>query len=488
MADYTIPLQIQQPNMLGAMGNMLGVAQGAQALQTGALQQQRIGINLQSEAQANQERKNVIDAYTNGDPALRPGPDGIIDPIAARTRLQQLAPQTNDQYFQGIQTSNQAAIKTNTDLQSLGSEGLKSLGDYLTPHLKANTNGTFSAKASEVAQAADDWAAAVGSPVAKRLANQFTSSLQSKADDDTAVGQIAKSAILRGQTLATQLDATTPGTSFLSTGQKIKQVVSASRLSGLPLGGQVGTGIQTDVPPTATTMVNGQPQYVGVRPQEAGTAPIAAGPQLGQPELAQVGAGVVGNHFAGLQAEAARASTFEGIARNIQDLAPKAITGTEADRLAFVNGLLAQILPGQTPPDNLKTATDLLQKNMSMLNLQGETATNFKTAITQMAQPHGTMSPTAMKDAAAQLIGQVRMKQSLASYFAPDFNYAQTTGDQSHYMAKLQAINPLTDARAWQFSAMSAEDQKRFRAGLSPQDDAALGQKYKALKALGLIQ
>ena len=479
MPDYTIPLQFQQPNTLGALGNMVNTAQGIQAFQTGQIAQQRLGINLQSELQANQERKNVIQAMQSNDPDLMPGPDGIIPQAQALAKLQQLAPQTWSQYASNINTTNSQATTVNRQLMDLGQERLQGLGEALTSKVGR--------PASEVAQAVNDWAEA--NPQGKKVANLFLDSLNKAGENQDMVTAVTRHASLRANALASQIEATTPGLTIVGTGQTAQPVVTAQRLTQLPIGAQVGPGVQMTVPPTATTMVGGQPQYVGVRPNQGpGTAPIPAAAMLGQPELAAGGAGVINQHFGALQAGAAQSSMFEGIARNIQNLAPKAITGTEADKLAFVNGILAQITPGQALPDNLKTATDLLQKNMSMLNLQGDTATNFKTSITQLAQPHGTMSPTAMRDAASQLIGQARMKQSLAGYFAPDFAYATTTGDQSHYMGKLQAVNPLTDPRAWEFASLPPEDQKRFRARLSPQDDAELGAKYKRLKALGLIQ
>ena len=41
MADYSVALQAQTPNMLGAMGNIVNAAQAIQSFQTGQIQQQR---------------------------------------------------------------------------------------------------------------------------------------------------------------------------------------------------------------------------------------------------------------------------------------------------------------------------------------------------------------------------------------------------------------------------------------------------------------
>jgi hypothetical protein len=125
---------------------------------------------------------------------------------------------------------------------------------------------------------------------------------------------------------------------------------------------------------------------------------------------------------------------------------------------------------------------------MSQLNLQGNVASDMRSMMTQMAQPHMTMSEDAIKEAAGQLIGQAQMKKSIGTAMTPEYNHAVASGDTTLYRAKRDAITNIADPRVWEFNSLSPKDQKAFRARLSPQDDAALGQKYKAANALGLLQ
>jgi hypothetical protein len=258
--DYSIPLQVQQPNTLGMMGNIVNAAQGFQNLQTGAIQQKRLGINLQSEQQANQERKDVINAYQNKDPDLMPDEFGMVDQNRATAKLQQLAPQTYNQYLQNIGTSNQSAIKTNQDMQSLGSENLKSLGQYLQPLVKTNSDGSFSAKASDVTKAIDDWVTTINSPSAKRTGDTVLSRLKNMgSDNDNAVGEFTRNAALRANALAAQIDATTAGVSIVGAGGTANPVVTASKLSGRGLMSAAGAPIPMTLGPGEVERIEQDP-------------------------------------------------------------------------------------------------------------------------------------------------------------------------------------------------------------------------------------
>src|SRR6201987_5478717 len=164
MADYTIPLGVQQPNIIGALGNIVNTAQGIQGLQTGQIQQQRLGINLQSEVQANNERKAVVSAMSS-DPDLQADPTtGLFDKAKATAKLQQLAPQTWSYYTGNIATHNQANLKTNDALIGLDADARTALSKIAASHVGQNDpEGT----ANDISE----WMANTKGPQARQLGN-----------------------------------------------------------------------------------------------------------------------------------------------------------------------------------------------------------------------------------------------------------------------------------------------------------------------------
>jgi hypothetical protein len=70
-------------------------------------------------------------------------------------------------------------------------------------------------------------------------------------------------------------------------------------------------------------------------------------------------------HFGGLQDQAAGAQLVSGLTGNIKALAGKAITGTgTATSWPTRTACSRTFLPGEHKVDDLKTATDLLDKNV----------------------------------------------------------------------------------------------------------------------------
>lgn len=266
--DPSIPLQIQTPNPIGMMGNLVNTAQGVQNLQTGAIQQQRLGINLQSEAQANQERQNVIQAVQS-DPDFKPGADGIIDTAKVMPKLMQLAPQTYNQYAQNISTSNGNATTVNKQLMDLGQDKIKSLGETVTSKVGR--------PASEVADAVDQWAEA--NPQGRKVADLFISTL-GKADTQDKVDAVTKGAALRANAISSQLEATTPSVSLVQQGPQAQGVVTASKLSGQPLMAPVGKPVPMGAAPGYQVDAAGNlVQVPGFMPGRGG--PTQAAPQTG---------------------------------------------------------------------------------------------------------------------------------------------------------------------------------------------------------------
>ncbi len=249
------------------------------------------------------------------------------------------------------------------------------------------------------------------------------------------------------------------------------------------LGAQAGAPAQAaaGAPPVAGTGAAAIPPV----PPIAG-APIQSGPAIGQKSLKEGSVSFVNNHFNTLQSNAAAEEKMSGIAQNIEDYADHAITGTAEDKLNFWNGLLAQAGLGKA--NDIKTATDLLQKNMSMFTQNTPAATDAKQLINILSQPHPTMSPQAIKGAAGQLVGQLKMDRDAANYFMPEKAKADQTGDTSGYMTKLAQFNKVDDPRVWQFAGMSPAGQAAFKARMSPAEQKQFGAKIATLLQMGFFQ
>ncbi len=253
--DASIPLQGQTPNTLANIGSVVGTAQGLQALQTGQIQQQRLGINLQAEQQANQERQAVVAAIQSKDPDLTPGPDGIVDQGRATAKLQQLAPQTYNSY-----------------LRALGQSLTKDLGDTLQPALGGPIKGKL--------EAAQDWMDRNSNvPMAQKIGKQFIQGLgtvKSKQDGGDDGDAITLAAAKRANTISEQIAASTPGVGLVQEGAQIQPRVTASNLSGLPLMSKVGEPIPMSIPPGYMTDASGKLVKVGGVNNQGAPAPAPA--------------------------------------------------------------------------------------------------------------------------------------------------------------------------------------------------------------------
>jgi hypothetical protein len=267
MPDYTIPLQVQTPNMLGALGNMVNTAAGIQSLQTGQIQQQRLGINLQSEVQANQERKSVIAAMAN-DPDLQPDPStGLVDPAKATTKLQQLAPQTWSYYTGNINTHNQATTKTNDMLIGLDQDARQALARITASHVGQKDP-------SSLVNDINDWMDNTKGPQAKQLGNDIISRVGKIGNNSQAYDAFLKTASLRAESVPNIIAARQAGVSTIASGGKIQAAATAPNWSGTPQMAPVGEAIQTTLGPEGiekleTDPVSGQAVIVRRSPQGA---------------------------------------------------------------------------------------------------------------------------------------------------------------------------------------------------------------------------
>lgn len=92
--DNAIALQVQTPDSFRTIGNVLNMAQGAQALQSGKQQIQLQGIDLQKAQQANQERLNLQQFMSNPDNFQT---NGRIDLDKINSTIPKIAPYTGAQ-------------------------------------------------------------------------------------------------------------------------------------------------------------------------------------------------------------------------------------------------------------------------------------------------------------------------------------------------------------------------------------------------------
>ena len=484
MADYSLPAQIQQPNLLGAMGNLVDTARGIQAFQSGAIQQQRLGINLQSEVQANQERKNVIQAMQE-DPDLQPGPNGTIDAPTAISKLQKIAPQTWATYAQNINTINQGVNTTNDQLMKNGSEALRELGQVLQPEI-----GT---PMSNVLSVAKQWSDKQDTPAARNAYSMLETSM-GKIPDPTnqkAVNAVTTVAVKRAHSLADQIDAQTAGTTFVSEGGQIEQKVTAPRLSGLPIGATVGKPIGTSLAPQVVFDAAGKPHFVGGMPSNGGTTGGAAGgttwPSKIEVQAQSAAAEDMTNHFAGLNASSQSLPLVTSLTKTIEGLAPQAFTGPGGDKRQYMAGL-ARVF-GINLTGDAQTDTNLLNKAIAQLNISTPAGTDAARLLVEAGQPNSNMDPAAIKEAAGTIRGQILMNQAERNFLTTTRYSNKGSGDPGTYQQGRQMFEANADPRVWQYEDLAKSNPAAARVFIARQPDKAdLIRKTAALEQMGFFR
>jgi hypothetical protein len=242
------------------------------------------------------------------------------------------------------------------------------------------------------------------------------------------------------------------------------------------------SGPTTPNGPDRTYLPGQAPAPVG----QAGPAHfVATGTPMGVSDSNQGNVDVVNKHWTAVGNDAQNAQTNIGIAQNIKAYADKALTGKQGDKLAAVNGLLSVF--GQGGQTDISTATDLLQKNMARLSLtsrQGAGGTDAAGALATAANPHGTMTAEAIKDAADQVIGAQKMALAQQQLLQP----FKLNNDVAGYQSTLSKFNQAADPRVWQFQGMTPDQRAHFKAGMSPADQKAFSSKIRTLEGMGAIQ
>lgn len=377
----------------------------------------------------------------------------------------------------------------------------------------------------------------------KNVLSQFgqhlkTGLLQAK-DDPAAQSKLIQSAARMLLPQPTQQDMATPGGVAVDNGQQ-SSIVSTKPGTAVPAGQSLpGTSVQRQLPPNTPVMgadASGAPTpgYLGPQgsapqpgrlgsPEANGSATtsasthnrlgilqqelesaktpedraaiqremsrlggkpssfVASGLPVGQSENISNNVQEMNRHFSGLQDQAAGSQLVAGLTGNIKALANKAITGTNGDKLAYANGLLAQLGIGKS--EDLKTATDLLEKNMAQLSLGSGGSTDAARTLVQAARPNSHMTPEAIGEAADQVAGQVKANVAMRNMLQP----LKLMGDVDSYSKTRTRLEGIADPRAFQFADYGPQQQVEMLKRLTPQDRAGLRSKIQKLEELHMF-
>jgi hypothetical protein len=515
--DPNIPLGITPPPPINALQTLAGV----QSYQTNALQQKALGAQIQSNQAQSQAIQQNTDANGNVDwkgatSALAKDPNGgyNILPFA--------------QASQGLQTGQIGLQRAQVGLDS---DQLSNAQSHLNWAYQ-----TASAVANNPSATTDDVFKAISQSVKNgqitpQIASQAISDMPPPGAPAGALQRWAANHAAQAAGAAAQLGLAQPSVSTVDTGPAIQQVAT-DKLTGTPtITGTFNKGLSPETASTPTpsfdaatnTPVNitrgqfiqqatggagqppplpsvampaGMPSGNGAAgsavPLPSGPAPgipggvrgVPTGPALGVSGSNDGNVATVNTHWSALSNDAANAQTNIGLAQNIKSYASQAATGKQGDKLAAANGLLSVFgVGGQT---DLNTATDLLQKNMARLSLSSRSAaggTDAAGALATAANPHGSMTMTAIKDAADQVIGSQQMALSEQKLLQP----YKLQNNVAGYQQAQTAFNQAADPRIWQFQNMDPQQRAQFKAGMSPADQKTFGAKIRTLEGLGAI-
>jgi len=289
-----------------------------------------------------------------------------------------------------------------------------------------------------------------------KTADAISTTLKYQAlHNPTQVRQALINMTQQQQGAAGQQGAALPAPQMVNDGQKITPTATGNpALTGVPAGSPQGVSTQQQLPPTAQTMINGQPQYIG--PQAAkgpGSAPVASGPAIGQ--VAGVEGPVAANnaHFAQVQQDASAAATRISALQTIKQEIPAALTGGGDWRRKFLSQVSGVFGLG----NDAQTANDVMAKNLAVLASQGGN-TDAARSLGEMANPSFHMTKEAAAKAADQLMGIEAKKQAAGKLFTG------TPTNSPEYAQKLQEWNSHADPRAFEFARKSPAERARMKA------------------------
>lgn len=212
----------------------------------------------------------------------------------------------------------------------------------------------------------------------------------------------------------------------------------------------------------------GQPQAQPQgQPVMSANPTTAAGQVLGQ--TAKTGTEDWNTTFTDAQAVPVRVQALE----KIRDLSKKTTTGTGADQVRLLGGVLDLLGIDSKSAANF----DELKKNSAILQM-GPAGTDMARAIAQMATPGAQIQPEAIRKISDQLIGLERRKSARAKFLEPFKNNADLY--QNKAMEFNQVANPIF------FQDISDEEYNKYKRELPEDRRNALKQQVKKMRELGI--
>ncbi|ALK96973.1 hypothetical protein AB595_22920 [Massilia sp. WF1] len=241
-----------------------------------------------------------------------------------------------------------------------------------------------------------------------------------------------------------------------------------------PMPGQPGFDVTHMSPTQKKAFYDAAAKQFGMRPgSTSNTSVIRPGLAPGVQKSIDGDVDTMNSDFNDLYSANKQAPTTLALLDNIKQLSGKAITGSSADKLAYINGLLT--LGGFQKQKDLATATDLLNKNANMLAINMRLGasgggSDALQSLAQAANPNSHMQPEAIVAAADEVAGQVRMRQAMYQKLLP---FKMSHDVQGYYSAQQQFASG-ADPRTYQ------PDAKAHGAAPAAQAPAA-GQTFNML-------
>lgn len=524
--DTSAILGFKQPDMMQNLSGLLNVANSAQTLQQNQQKTQQGGIDLQ-------ERQNAIEFLKGGSFV---NPDGSLDNAKLTTGLTKVAPTTGMKIASEYGTAHSSVTGATQALNNLTNDNRTRLASvtYAAAGQSPEVMGaTADALAKEIKGAG---------PLVDLFKSQYAQIYQAQGPEKAKEFAIRSSQSVLPQ--EAQQSANTPTVAGVNTGQQTYGVNIKPNVAGMPVGSVVpGTSAQLQPPPTQPVLgQNNQPGILGSQgtPPAAGTVPsgyaggsalaaapeqlrimqsereqaaakgdqptvaaldremdrirkqpgfIATGPVPGTIESKLGSVNVVNDHWARINAGSADSPVATSLLSTIRDLAPAAITGAEAGKRAYWNGLFNALHIGTQATGDLQKDTDLLQKSMAQLNIATPATTDAMRTLVEAGRPHSTMSATAIQDAAGQIEGQIKGNMAMRNLMTSDKRYADATGDVTSYDNKRQALEKLMDPRIFQYESLPpGAARQAFINKINPKDRAEVIEKTKKLVTMGVFQ
>lgn len=470
---------------LQTLGSLVNAASGVQGIQS----QRNANVQSGEDAQEMQSLQPILrntDAYTDT--------RGNVDFNKFVPMVMQAAPKNGAAIISNMAGAQQQRVAAQNAISGQSQAALQRASqaifsidpDKVTPEMLQQTGAALNKNFTDPqAQAATS-----------QLFNNAAQTIAATKPGDPMRATNLQHLAMMYQPIEAQQQINTPTPVQLGNGQQTWLQNIKPGVAGSPQNQPIAnTAVQQQLAPNTPVMQGNTPGYLG--PQLGSQGPggvqqkpgfVAAGLPVGAAQNIQNNTDEMNRHFSTLQDAASGNQLTQSLTGNIQALATKAITGTDADKRAYTNGLLAMLhVPGT---GDLKTDTDLLDKNMAQLNLSTPASSDAARNLVSAARPHSGMTPEAITEATQQLAGQVQANVAMRNNLA-GFKYSNGgAGDPVAYQQQRQTLEQVADPRIFQYinlkpGSKAAQD---FMQNLTPADRQSLMQKASQAKTLGLIQ